>query len=266
MNLYFNFLGKQPLSFICYFCPHADGETKDKGGLQFTSSQDWFRTGVEFLKDLSHCIPKHFLSRAREFCLFVCFRVLFWFLFVCFWGSWLGGLSFILFCFVFYFCFDLWNPLPLKHMLLPSFLNLHKTCVADVNPLPFLRARHSRDWSWAVLHGKLWSAGTAGAAAPSDKHLSCFLVSFLGRNKSTGFVVPVWAAKRLAGLRLDSFCIEFYEGHHKPASVCCNHWHNGLAFAWSKVQPPKLNLSPNESLNVWFKLDCWLICINGELC
>lgn len=40
MNLRFNFLGTRLLSFICYFCPCADGEIKDKSGLQSTSSQD----------------------------------------------------------------------------------------------------------------------------------------------------------------------------------------------------------------------------------
>lgn len=92
-------------------------------------------------------------------------------------GWFLGGR--VLFGFVcLFFVFVLWNPLPLKHMIHPSFLNVHKTCVADVNPLPFLRAREMEDWSWAVLRGKLWNAGTAvSAIAHSDKHFSCFLVS-----------------------------------------------------------------------------------------
>lgn len=57
------------------------------------------------------------------------------------------------------------------------------------------------------------------------------------------------------------------KGHHKPASVHYDNQHIGLAFAWSRCSfLTNSTCCWMSTLNPGFKLDCWLTCINWQLC
>lgn len=55
--------------------------------------------------------------------------------------------------------------------------------------------------------------------------------------------------------------------HYKPASVHCDNQHNGLHLleGWCSF-PTNSTHCWMFTLSSWFKLDCWLTCINWQLC
>lgn len=88
LTFFLNFLEKQVFILPLLLLPPCKQGSCLRIKLACSSLlRGWFRTGIEFLKDWSYFIPKRFFVQSQ---------------------------------------LTLWNPLPLKHMIYPSFLNLCK--------------------------------------------------------------------------------------------------------------------------------------------